>query len=185
MMIMISAVIGALALMAVYTLPTTGNMFKNAQQGRLIYEKEEVYPSWAPGNTSAYWDNYTDSIMLRTALFPEANGVVHDAMLNPRYCLFQDLDSKCSEDMDTVFGTFQTNKDEDVIGSILEELKGNIKNMQVSYYSRYWNGYLVWLKPLLLAMPISQIRMWNGMLQICLACYLFCLIFQKLGIRYS
>ncbi len=185
MMIMISAVIGALALMVVYTLPTTGNMFKNAQQGRLIYEKEEVYPSWAPGNTSAYWDNYTDSIMLRTALFPEANGVVHDAMLNPRYCLFQDLDSKCSEDMDTVFGTFQTNKDEDVIGSILEELKGNIQNMQVSYYSRYWNGYLVWLKPLLLAMPISQIRMWNGMLQICLACYLFCLIFQKLGIRYS
>lgn len=185
MMIMISAVIGALALMAVYTLPTTGNMFKNAQQGRLIYEKEEVYPSWAPGNTSAYWDNYTDSIMLRTALFPEVNGVVHDAMLNPRYCLFQDLDSTCSEDMDTVFGTFQTNKDEDVIGSILEELKGNIQNMQVSYYSRYWNGYLVWLKPLLLAMPISQIRMWNGMLQICLACYLFCLIFQKLGIRYS
>ena len=35
MMIMISAVIGALALMAVYTLPTTGNMFKNAQLGRL------------------------------------------------------------------------------------------------------------------------------------------------------
>ena len=42
MMIMISAVIGTLALMVVYTLPTTGNMFKNAQQGRLIYEKEEV-----------------------------------------------------------------------------------------------------------------------------------------------
>lgn len=51
-LIVISACIGLLALMAVYALPTEP-MSRHVKDSIEIYQKEGLYYSWAPGKTAA------------------------------------------------------------------------------------------------------------------------------------
>lgn len=128
-----------------------------------IYQREGNYPSWAPGKASAQLDNFTDSIMVRNAIFPGTGNLIEDAMLNPKY---------------SYRGASQTD-------SLLKELQGETENREVSCYARYWHGYLLYLKPLLILRPIKDIRMLNGTLQLLLAFYLFWLISKKMDSKYS
>lgn len=93
-----------------------------------IYQREGNYPSWAPGKASAQLDNFTDSIMVRNAIFPGTGNLIEDAMLNPKY---------------SYRGASQTD-------SLLKELQGETENREVSRYARYWHGYLLYLKLLLI-----------------------------------
>ena len=52
-------------------------------------------------------------------------------------------------------------------------------------YARYWHGYLLFLKPLLLFFSLSDIRMMNAALQLILAAGVLLLAFRKRGLRRS
>lgn len=47
-------------------------------------------------------------------------------------------------------------------------------------YTRYWHGYLVWLKPLLLLMDYADLRMLNMMLQLLLLLTVIKYFLQKI-----
>lgn len=160
--VFIAALLGTLSLIFIYALPV-GRATNNARSSMNIYQREGNYPSWAPGKASAQLDNFTDSIMVRNAIFPGTGNLIEDAMLNPKYFYR---------------GASQTD-------SLLKELQGETENREVSRYARYWHGYLLYLKPLLILRPIKDIRMLNGTLQLLLAFYLFWLISQKMDSKYS
>ena len=104
--VFIAALLGTLSLIFIYALPV-GRATNNARSSMNIYQREGNYPSWAPGKASAQLDNFTDSIMVRNAIFPGTGNLIEDAMLNPKtvtysgkllkaYRLLQEMESEKS-----------------------------------------------------------------------------------------
>lgn len=48
-------------------------------------------------------------------------------------------------------------------------------------YARYWHGYLVFLKPLLMFMNVQDIYYLHAMLMVFLTGWIFCLLYKRLG----
>lgn len=126
------------------------NLQKSQEQMRQQGEFEKV------GKLSnSTLDNFTDSIMILTASYEGEKSVVENAMSNTRL----------SADRKSPYGT--------LIGSL------NGDDITTENYSRYWHGYLVFLRPLLSVFDYSQIRILNCILQGVLLIALIIQLFKK------
>lgn len=126
---------GYLLLAAVYALPTDG-MQRNMEDSVSIFESEGNYPRFMKHNNSQL-DNYTDGIMLLTASHPRSENVWHAAINAERY-------RTAPTPAETIIEVYGEGKE------LLEQT--------TSKYARYWHGYLLFLKPLLLLFDYGQIR---------------------------
>ncbi len=90
-------------------------------------------------------DNYTDAIMLDTAYSMDTNSPLESTMFMRRG--YRRGETLILNSVDTP----------DVP---IENLKANISNENASYYDyyRYWHGYMIFLRPLLLFFNYSEIR---------------------------
>lgn len=134
-----AVLIGTLLLLAVFALPTSQ---PHAAQSAELMAKEGCYPEL----TNIWFsrlDNWTDSIMLMEASDTTDDTLLHRAMLVPH-------GSFGDESEVSPFDAFQRH-----------ELGGEAYTGSVTY-ARYWHGYLVFLKPLLLVTDYSGIRIVNG-----------------------
>ncbi|MBR6711732.1 MAG: hypothetical protein IKI76_01890 [Selenomonadaceae bacterium] len=131
----LSVLIGAGLMIFVYSLPT-GRVVQNIQAGLQIYEREGNYPAWGSGEHSKL-DNFTDAIMLLEVTHPIA-APVQAAMLNPRYGLPQD---------------------EKPVDALIKVMHGDTSDLTEINYPRYWHGYLVILKPMLMMAKVNHVRM--------------------------
>lgn len=130
----ISAVVGTLLLVLVFLLPV-GPMRKNVEKSvsDMLKTGDEI-PEDA---FSQYlWKNretYTDAIMVQNAIerLPDKNAFEH-AMWMYHYDLEEDVWTP-----------------EDSLKAFCESHE-NVNNMYLHMYARYWHGYLIYLKPLLL-----------------------------------
>lgn len=134
--LLLSVIIGTILMISVYCLPVS-RMRENARKSLAIYELEGDYYRWAPDYESSQLDNFTDSLMINNAIFLGRDSVVYDAMTNP-FVTYDDL-AAWTECMIRTAG--QDNQE------------GRIND-----YARYWHGYLVWLKPMLMIFTMSDIR---------------------------
>ena len=139
----ISIIAGMLLLFMVYTLPVQ-NMKANVARSSDIFNYEGVYPQLSNGYKYTQLDNYTDSIMLGAAIYDEPGDIVTKAVNNYHV-------------------------DSEQLSSVLA-LTNYANNVSVyDYFSvpygRYWHGYLVPLKFLLLFLDYSDIRILNFFLQ--------------------
>jgi len=154
-------VLGTLLLMAVYALPAA-SVEKNVAASAEIFEREGDHPTlfaW----TKTRLDDWTDALMLLNARYsgPESN--LEKAMLVPR------RQSLYLDGMNT----------------LIEENRGGIKSNDyfVASYSRYWHGYLIFLKPLLMLTDYPGIRIFNLILQTVLTVSVLAVMWKK-GFRY-
>ncbi len=147
---------GTLLMIAVYCLPVAP-MKANAQRSTEIYDYEGVYPQLMWGYKMSQLDNCTDATMLLNAIYSGPGSPVEKAMQVYRTEYYGENPVKSL-----------TNYANDVEA----ETYG-------CAYSRYWHGYLVILKPLLLFWDVADIRMMNMFLQITLPGYLLLLMKQK------
>lgn len=130
----ISAVVGTMLLVLVFLLPV-GPMRRNVEKsvGDMLKTGDEI-PEDA---FSKYlWKNretYTDAIMVQNAIerLPDKNAYEH-AMWMYHYDLEEDVWTP-----------------EDSLKAFCESHE-NVNNMYLHIYARYWHGYLLYLKPLLL-----------------------------------
>ena len=149
-------VIGAILVTAVYALPL-GNIQQNVLQSAKTVESEGSYPFLYSNWRSMRLDNFTDSIMLLMAAYPEDRGLIQDAMLS----------------------TYTRYADCDPAEGLVKWSTGEQAGIETHSYSRYWHGYLVWLKPLLEIMEYRQIRILNTVLQILLVLAVTGAMFRK------
>ena len=133
MLLLIFGIVGYMLLAGVYCLPTD-RMEKNMQESCDIFYAESNYPKLMEYNNSKL-DNYTDGIMLLTAAYPSEETIWDAAVNAERY-----------RTSDTPVET------------ILDVYADGTENGDSTYYARYWHGYLVFLKPLLLLFGYGQIR---------------------------
>lgn len=158
-------VLGLLLLMAVYMLPV-GRMKSHVADSDELFNYEGIYPQIIQGYKTTQLDNYTDGLMYATAIHPGTGNPVKDAMRNARYeyentNMVQSLNDYAND-----------------VGA-----KESLRYEMI--YPRYWHGYLVILKPLLLFFNVSEIRMLNMILQGTLFLLLLFLVGRKLGERFQ
>lgn len=129
---------GFLLICAVYSLPAGKAAMHVRESGKLL-EKEGVYKFLVEGDVTTKLDNFTDIIMLVTASYDGEENIVDKAVNN--YRVFK-KDATVLESCSAC-------------GEIKEE------DQEKTAYARYWHGYLVVLKPLLLFLNLNEIRTLN------------------------
>jgi len=145
----IGIIVGTLLLLAVYLLPTQ-EMKANARRSTAIYDYEGVYPQLMTGYKMSQLDNCTDATMVLNAIYPGSGNVIDDAMKVYRV----------------------EYRDRTPVGSLTDYANDVKKETDTVIYSRYWHGYLVFLKPILLLFDISDIRVINMCLFLGLLIYI-------------
>ena len=142
LIIIASIIIGVLALWAAYTIPVEP-MQNNMISSAAIFEKEGLYPNY-PSWAYSVLDNWTDAIMLQEAAFKNNLSPLVESMAVSR--------SNCNTGIPT--------------DSIVNQyLYGQWSDWSETY-ERYWHGYLIFLKPLLLITDYSGLRILNTVLEI-------------------
>ena len=137
-------VLGLSALCIVYLIPT-GPMYENSQVSRdIISEIDTTYLIHEMKSTQR--DNYTDSIMVSTAICPKEASVLEKAIYNYHVSYFRGY------------------LEQENLERYLEGEEGYDYNT----YSHYWNGYLVFLKPLLFLFEYNDVLMLNYIVQMLL-----------------
>lgn len=143
----------------VFLLPVQG-MKDNVQRSIEIYDYEGVYPQMMWGYKMSQLDNCTDATMILSAIFPGSGNVINDAMRISRIEYHNQ-----AHQVDSL-----TDYANDVPG----------ETYTISY-PRYWHGYLIILKPLLLLFDVADIRIGSMfLLFLALACII--LQMQKKGL---
>lgn len=120
-------ILGFLLLLAVYGLPTAP-MEKNLAESAELFLREGSYPVTDILGTDSRLDNYTDALMLLTAAYPGDESLTDRALKAYRY-------------------TTAANEDPTLVITA-HYIDG--KEVEPVSYERYWHGYLIMLKPLLL-----------------------------------
>ena len=154
--VLIFGLLGFLLLSAVYCIPTN-SMEKKLEESAVILERERTYPRPMLDEGSQL-DNFTDSIMLNTAGHPNGSDNVFVASLKSG-----NYSSKKSNPVETFVYRYKE--------------KGT--DIYDSYYPRYWHGYLLFLKPLLVFFNLGNIRYILMFVQL----GLFALIVAKLATK--
>lgn len=160
-MLLAAILLGTALMTCVYILPT-GRMQTNVAESVEIIDTEGGSFSWAPGYAGARLDGFTDSIMLQTAVYDGADGALTEAMLNRRMNFPKAQLSPGNALINYVYGA---------------------RNGEAESYGRYWHGYLLFLKPLLLFFNLSDIRMFLTLAQWSLAALLLLCVYQKGGAK--
>lgn len=152
--------LGTVLMTCVYVLPT-GRMLTNVAESVETIDTEGGSFTWAPGYAGSRLDGFTDNIMLQTAVYDGADSPLTEAMLNRRMNFPKAQLSPGVALINYVYGA---------------------RNGEAESYGRYWHGYLLFLKPLLLFFNLSDIRMFLMLAQWSLAAAALLLAYQKGGV---
>ena len=164
LIILCSIVAGFLLLLIAYLLPTDG-MKNNVEQSTVILNSEGKYKRVIDGLEYTTLDNFTDSLMLSNAIYDGNENIIDKSMSVYRYEI--DDINKSSEPIESLNNIF-TNK--------LPQTK--------TTYSRYWHGYLIILKPILMLLDYQNIRVINGAVQLLLVILISILLYKKKKEKY-
>ena len=160
--LLVSVLLGVLLLTAVYALPT-GRMHTNVDRSIPLLENEGSGFFWAPpDDVTTRLDGFTDAIMAQTAIYKNTENPLVEAMQNNRVEFSPEKWSP--------------------IDSLIRYVYGEYDGPVISY-ARYWNGYLLYLKPLLLFFSLPQILAMDACFQLCLAMALVLLAYKKGGMK--
>ena len=148
--LIISVLVGFILLAVVYLLPVA-SMRANVEQSYDMLEKEGISSDMIKGYDSTRLDNYSDGLILNSAIY-EGN----ESVLNKAAAVYQ-----------------YNQKNGNYYTALLTMLKGGSEGLEKGSYARDWHGYLVIIKPLLLFM--------NYVRSYCLTCFCrSCLLCQLL-----
>ncbi len=118
-----------------------------------VFEEEGTYPQLVAGFVESQLDNWTDALMLLTAVYQDSeNNVLRQAVLNKRSVI------EGKNPAETLVSVYSQEETRDVIKSYS--------------YGRYWHGYLLFLKPLLVFLNYGEIRYVNMTVQLGFMFYL-------------
>ncbi len=137
--ILIAAVcLGTALMILVYLLPVDA-MRQNAKESIEMLLEEDDYYFWTEKDKTSQSDGFTDSLMIHTAIHDSDKSLIEKALLNPR-ASYNEEGSQALKLYNTLMG---------------------VEADSETTYGRYWHGYLVILKPLLLLCNYNSIRWIN------------------------
>lgn len=150
-MILIGAAAGLLALVLVHLLPVEP-MKEHAFWSLEMIEKEFENADIVTGYPATLTGNFTDCLMLEHAVYKSENHSILEQVLH-----MYRAESYVGEE------------DGWQPGNSLHDYLNYIPQPREVEYARYWHGYLVILKPLLMLTSFNSIRLFNSALQLFMA----------------
>lgn len=156
--LMSGIVIGTILLIGVFKIPTD-RIYRNVKDSAYIFDWEGTYPV-IDGMSSKVLDNYTDALMLGEAVYNKEGATAVEKAMAVYHAEMNDF----SPDR-----------------SLSIYMNNGVKNKETSY-KRYWHGFLVILKPLLLCTNYLGIRGLNRVLQFAMT-LLICICLYKKRIK--
>ena len=166
-------------LVGVYTLLMTAVQYipnnmvaENVAKSAKILKTEGPRKIIMPGFFGQYrkMDGHTDCLMIDMAIRPDSMTAIEAAMLNVCYChIKEDGQPDGYKFADDMFRTAQN----------------DVEGLDQYRYGRCWNGYLVYLKPLLTIMDFNAIRLLNCIIFIFLIAACFCAIWKNISHTYA
>lgn len=150
-LILLGTAIGFLSLMRVHFLPTEP-MKEHVYWSLEMIENEFGDELQVTGYPATMSGNFTDCLMLEHAVYQPENHSVLEQVLH----MYR------SE-------SYQGDEDDWQPGRSLSDYLRGIPQPREVEYGRYWHGYLVILKPLLLLTSFNSIRLFNSALQLFMA----------------
>ncbi len=153
-------VLGLVLLLGVFMLPTSP-MFENAKESKATFEISGPYPYLIEGYDGSMLDNFTDALMIANAV----NG--RDASL-----------------VDRAVHIYRAADDVNAVTALTKYLDTGDYEKEGTY-ARYWHGYLVTLKPMLMLFDYNQIRVINIVLFALLGLAVCLLIWKRTSLKYS
>ena len=161
--LILAIAIGFILMVLVYMLPIDRIKF-NVLHSANMYKFEQVGQSFAgPDYEFSVLDNYTDGLMLLTAMDDNDVPFFDKVLLNYR------MGYKGEAPNGTI-----------VLAS--QNAAGTVYELE---YPRYWHGYLIWMKPLLMFFDASDLRVINMFIQFILVFWLLYLMQKRIGTRCS
>lgn len=151
LLMLLGTIIGFGALLLVHFLPVEP-MKEHAYWSLEMIEKEFGNELLVTGYPATMTGNFTDCLMLEHAVYRSEN----HSVLEQAMCMYRGESYQGEED------GWQPGR------SLSDYLKGVPQPREVEY-GRYWHGYLVILKPILLLTSFNTIRLFNSALQLLLA----------------
>ena len=154
-------VLGFILLVLVYALPKAA-MKEHASQSAMDWYGEGAWPILVNDYNSSTLDNFTDSLMLSIAVYDSGEPILKQVAkayyalqedVLPHESLYRYLQEDAQYDM--------TYRGED--------------------YAKYWHGYLVVLKPLLMLLSYSDLRVLNICMLVLLTGYVFVLMENEIA----
>lgn len=163
-MILLSAIaVGTTSLLLAYCLPTA-SMQDHMRDSSIVFLNEGTYPV-ASLACSRVLDNFTDSKMLLTAAYPGSEPVVEKAMMGYSHRV---VGVDPVESLIVEYGDDASSMDD--------------RQMSTTAYSRYWQGYLVILKPLLMLFDYQAIRYVNCVMLVLLTIAVAVMLWRRLSL---
>lgn len=150
-------IIGVFLISIVYIVDGEG-LDKNLEESKATFKKETIY-HLPDGTSTSVLDNFTDSAMLIIASYRGDEPLLDKGMNN--YRVYEEPKSPFEQ---------MTTKQEN-------------PTKIVSYY-RYWHGYVLFLRPLLLFFDYSEIRIINLTVQFSLLALLVTLMIKRKIYKY-
>ena len=157
-LVLISSFIGVVLLGAVYMIPSDSVREHIKESSSFLSEHDDHYKWNGNGNYYSEVDLFTDSLMMSTAAYNGDMSLVDKVLLNPRFD-----DSEIPQKSD----------------DLVEDVKKIARNDHIVTYPRYWHGYLLVLKPLLVFLNVSEVRLLTMIIYMCLFCADAVIVFQK------
>lgn len=124
------------------------------------------------------FDNYSDALMINTAYSIDSKTPLYSAMINRKNYL-PGITKTIEQDKPGELKSASKYKYHNEVEELNDVVNGNIE--ESFEYSRYWHGYLIILRPLLILFNISQIRIILFILYVLLAILLCYLLYKKLS----
>lgn len=172
---LLSIIVGVLLMITAYCIPTK-KININVKKSSDLYSKEDSLQSVNRWYGSGYLDNYTDSIMLLNAIYDGNESVLEKSLTVParwgkiKVDETNELNLYPKSTLLANCGKKSISKTEINTDGKLSVVDYMVDSENVEFYkstyARYWHGYLVILKPLLLLFNYSQIRIINLIFQI-------------------
>lgn len=130
-------------LVAVQLIPTEKIIWKVHGSDKILSDEGD-YPNFLFYSANSVLDNWTDSLMIDTAINADASHPIKSA-----------LEARHHEDED------YNTQVKALVESVEARMNNETSNLNPVSYTRYWHGYLVYLRPLLRLFNMSQIRYIN------------------------
>lgn len=146
----------------------------NVKESATTLSEEEEYYTKQYFNKLMLYDNYTDAIMINNAYSMDPAEPLYSALIVRRNYIpgvtIEILPEETGTPTRLVYET----------DNLMDVVQG--KRILAKQYPRYWHGYLIFLKPLLILFNYSQIRIVQLILIIVLTAILIYLIYKKIGL---
>lgn len=161
-------VLGYLLLAATYLIPAE-KLQPGLEETIKVYDQstgraERMDQTLVPGYPSTWLDNTSDSFFLQcaAAVSPDKS-IWHQAAYNPYYSTI--TQSRAGDEL-------------------VNYVRGDRDDLHEKSMGRYWNGYLIFLKPMLMVMSYQDVRMLNMVTLGAMLMLLLCLMYRRGMQRY-